>query len=144
MYMEKIIVESIDQLDSAADQILKHLGENRILCLYGSMGAGKTTLIKSICKLLGVTDTVVSPTFALINEYSDSRGQPVFHFDFYRINKLEEVYDFGYEEYFYSNTGICLIEWPELVEDILPTEGVVKLTIDVSANETRTISIGQH
>ncbi len=143
MYMEKIIVESIDQLDSAADQILKHLGSNRILCFYGSMGAGKTTLIKSICKLLGVTDTVVSPTFALINEYSDSHGEPVFHFDFYRINKLEEVYDFGYEEYFYSNTGICLIEWPELIEDILPPEGVVKLNIDVSSNGTRTISIGQ-
>jgi tRNA threonylcarbamoyladenosine biosynthesis protein TsaE len=104
------------------------------------MGAGKTTLIKSICKVLGVTDTVVSPTFALINEYTADKGIPIYHFDFYRINKVEEVFDFGYEEYFYSNSGICLIEWPELIEDLLPTEGVVRYKIDVNPDNSRTIT----
>ena len=138
--MELIHVESLSELDSAAEQIIANLSPNRIMCFYGSMGAGKTTLIKSICKVLGVTDTVVSPTFALINEYTTAKGIPVYHFDFYRINKVEEVYDFGYEEYFYSDTGVCLIEWPELVEDLLPTEGVVRYKIDVNPDNSRTIT----
>jgi tRNA threonylcarbamoyladenosine biosynthesis protein TsaE len=91
--------------------------------------------------LLGVTDNVASPTFALVNEYRDKNNSPIFHFDFYRINKLEEVYDFGYEEYFYGDSGICLIEWPELIEDILPTENVVKLNIVVNPDQTRTVEI---
>ncbi|MDD2279546.1 MAG: tRNA (adenosine(37)-N6)-threonylcarbamoyltransferase complex ATPase subunit type 1 TsaE [Bacteroidales bacterium] len=138
--MELIHVESLSELDSAAEQIIANLSPNRIMCFYGSMGAGKTTLIKSICKVLGVTDTVVSPTFALINEYTTAKGIPVYHFDFYRINKVEEVYDFGYEEYFYSDTGVCLIEWPELIEDLLPTEGVVRYKIDVNPDNSRTIT----
>jgi tRNA threonylcarbamoyladenosine biosynthesis protein TsaE len=138
--MELIHVESLSELDSAAEQIIANLSPNRIMCFYGSMGAGKTTLIKSICKVLGVTDTVVSPTFALIYEYTTAKGIPVYHFDFYRINKVEEVYDFGYEEYFYSDTGVCLIEWPELIEDLLPTEGVVRYKIDVNPDNSRTIT----
>ncbi len=138
--MELIHVENLSELDSAAEQIIANLSPNRIMCFYGSMGAGKTTLIKSICKVLGVTDTVVSPTFALINEYTTAKGIPVYHFDFYRINKVEEVYDFGYEEYFYSDTGVCLIEWPELIEDLLPTEGVVRYKIDVNPDNSRTIT----
>lgn len=139
--MEKIQINSLHELDEAASKILNAISPNRIVCLYGAMGAGKTTLIKSICKVLGVTDTVVSPTFALINEYSTPSGNPVYHFDFYRINKLEEVYDFGYEEYFYSSQGICLIEWPELIEDILPPEGVVRFQIDVRDDGGRDIML---
>lgn len=139
--MDTIIVNGLDELDNAAHKILEAVKPNRIVCLYGAMGAGKTTLIKTICKALGVTDTVVSPTFALINEYSTADGEAVYHFDFYRINKLEEVYDFGYEEYFYANQGICLIEWPELVEDILPTSGVVRLNIFALDNGQREISV---
>jgi tRNA threonylcarbamoyladenosine biosynthesis protein TsaE len=139
--MEPILVRNIGELDSAAVKVLEHIQPNRIVCLYGGMGAGKTTFIKSICKALGVTDNVVSPTFALINEYSTPQGKPVYHFDFYRINKIEEVFDFGYEEYFYSQLGICLIEWPELIEDILPEEGVVRFKIDVNEDETRTITL---
>lgn len=139
--MESIHIQSLNELDEAASQLLKAIYPNRIVCLYGAMGAGKTTLIKSICKALGVTDTVVSPTFALINEYTTSSGEPVYHFDFYRINKIEEVYDFGYEEYFYSSHGICLIEWPELIEDILPSEGIVRFHIDVRDDGDREIKL---
>jgi tRNA threonylcarbamoyladenosine biosynthesis protein TsaE len=138
--MDPILVNSLNELDAAATKLLSFSNPNRIICLYGGMGAGKTTLIKSICKALGVTDTVVSPTFALINEYSTTQGMPVYHFDFYRINKLEEVFDFGYEEYFYSDQGICLIEWPELIEDILPAQGVVRFKIDVTDDGCRVIS----
>jgi tRNA threonylcarbamoyladenosine biosynthesis protein TsaE len=139
--MEPIQIYSLDEIDEAASQLLKAIQPNRIVCLYGAMGAGKTTLIKSICKILGVTDTVVSPTFAIVNEYSTSSGEPVYHFDFYRINKIEEVYDFGYEEYFYASQGICLIEWPELIEDILPTEGVIRFHIDVRDDGERDIKL---
>lgn len=139
--MDTIQVKSLEELDDAAATILQSIHPNRIICLYGGMGAGKTTLIKSLCKAMGVNDTVVSPTFALINEYKTETGEPVFHFDFYRINKLEEVFDFGYEEYFYSDHGICLIEWPELIESILPAEGVIRFKIDVIDNDTRLISL---
>ena len=138
--MDPIHIKSLKQLDSAAVEVLENIGQNRIICLYGSMGAGKTTFIKSLCKVLCVVDTVVSPTFALINEYSTPQGLPVYHFDFYRINKLEEVFDFGYEEYFYSSNGLCLIEWPELIEEILPSEGVVRFKIAVNDDGSRTIS----
>jgi tRNA threonylcarbamoyladenosine biosynthesis protein TsaE len=139
--MEPILVKNISQLDSAAAKVIEQISPNRIICLYGSMGAGKTTFIKSLCKALGVADNVVSPTFALINEYTTPQGKPVYHFDFYRINKIDEVFDFGYEEYFYSNQGICLIEWPELIEDILPEQGVVRFRIDVNNDDSRLITL---
>lgn len=139
--MHKVHISSLSTIDIAAQEIIDLIKNDRIICFYGSMGAGKTTLIKSICKLLGVTDNVASPTFALVNEYRDKNNSPIFHFDFYRMNKLEEVYDFGYEEYFYGDSGICLIEWPELIEDILPTENVVKLNIVVNPDQTRTVEI---
>lgn len=101
------------------------------------MGAGKTTLIKAICEELGVKETVTSPTFAIINEYKDAKSQSIYHFDFYRINKIEEVFDFGYEDYFYSNS-LCFIEWPELVESILP-ENTVKISIHENDDSTRVI-----
>jgi tRNA threonylcarbamoyladenosine biosynthesis protein TsaE len=102
------------------------------------MGAGKTTFIKAICEELGVEDTVNSPTFAIVNEYTAGNGDPVYHFDFYRIKKLEEVYDMGYEEYFDSG-NICLIEWPELIDELLPDD-VVKVNITVNDDDTRTVS----
>src|SRR5690606_31327712 len=113
------------------------MGENRVFAFYGSMGAGKTTFIKALCEELGVTETVGSPTFAIINEYKGREGMPIFHFDFYRINKLEEVFDFGYEDYFYSG-NLCFIEWPELVESVLP-DNTVRLLIEEHENGTRII-----
>lgn len=96
------------------------MGDNTVFALYGKMGAGKTTFVKALCQELGVEDVVTSPTFAVINEYrSDIAGELIYHFDFYRIKKLEEVYDMGYEDYFYSG-ALCFIEWPELVEELLP------------------------
>lgn len=139
--MQSIRIESLAGISNAAKEILAAIGDNRIICFYGAMGSGKTTLIKAICQNLGVVDVVTSPTFALVNEYSDRNGAPIYHFDFYRINKIEEVYDFGYEEYFYGDTGICLIEWPELIEDILPSESLVKLTITANSDMSRTVEI---
>ena len=106
------------------------MGDNTVFALYGKMGAGKTTFIKALCQELGVEDVVTSPTFAVINEYrSDIAGELIYHFDFYRIKKLEEVYDMGYEDYFYSG-ALCFIEWPELVEELLPGN-----TITVTSEE---------
>lgn len=139
--MQSVKIDSLEGISKAAEKIVAAIGINRIICFYGAMGSGKTTLIKAICAYLGVNDTVTSPTFALVNQYNDRNGEPVYHFDFYRINKIEEVYDFGYEEYFYGDTGICLIEWPELIEDILPSESVVKLTITVNSDMSRTVEI---
>jgi len=137
--MHPIVIKSPDGLEQASKKVLRTMGKNRILCLYGGMGAGKTTLIQWLCRELGVADNVVSPSFAIVNEYKDSNAKPVYHFDFYRIKKIEELFDFGYEEYFYSNKGICFIEWPELVEDILPDSGVIRLSIKVQKDESRIV-----
>ncbi|WP_288022355.1 tRNA (adenosine(37)-N6)-threonylcarbamoyltransferase complex ATPase subunit type 1 TsaE [Tenuifilum sp.] len=136
-----MLLKGLNDIDKAASKILSSIGENRIICFYGEMGAGKTTLIREICKKLGVTDVVTSPTFALVNEYTDENGTPVYHFDFYRIKQIDEVFDFGYEEYFYNPNAICLIEWPELVEPILPSEGVVDIYLKVNQDSSRVIEI---
>jgi tRNA threonylcarbamoyladenosine biosynthesis protein TsaE len=102
------------------------------------MGAGKTTLIKAVCEELGVEDVITSPTFAIVNEYS-ANGQSIYHFDFYRIKKLEEVYDMGYEDYFYSG-ALCFIEWPELVESLLPSDAV-SVTISEQTDGTRQVKV---
>lgn len=130
---------TLENINAAAAEFLKELGDRKIVAFYGSMGAGKTTFIKAICDVLGVTDTVNSPTFAIVNEYLAASGDSIFHFDFYRIKKIEEAYDFGYEDYFYSG-DLCLIEWPELIEELLPEE-TVRVRIEETDNGEREIII---
>jgi len=122
--MKTIKVNGLGDLYDAAGEILDSLEGRTIVALRGEMGAGKTTLIREICDRLGVADTVTSPTFAIINEYKDRGHRPVYHFDFYRINRIEEAFDFGYEEYFYSGNR-CFIEWPEMVEPLLPKNTLI-------------------
>ena len=135
----KITITSLDSISDAAKEFLKNMGEGKVFAFYGKMGAGKTTFIKAICECLGVDDTVTSPTFAIVNEYSSNKvDYPIYHFDFYRIKKLEEVYDMGYEDYFYGG-GVCFIEWPELIEDLLP-ESAIRVDIKENEDGTRTVT----
>ena len=120
----KINIQSLEQIHEAAKQFVQNMGDNTVFAFYGKMGAGKTTFIKAICEELGVKDVITSPTFAIVNEYrSEETAELIYHFDFYRIKKLDEVYDMGYEDYFYSG-AVCFIEWPELIEDLLPGNAV--------------------
>lgn len=123
-----VITFKEEDIRQAAKQFLENMGENTIFAFYGKMGAGKTTFIKAVCEELGVDDTVTSPTFAIVNEYEAANGRPIYHFDFYRIKKVSEAYDMGCEEYFYSGHP-CFIEWPELIEEVLPEE-TVNITIE--------------
>lgn len=131
----EITIKSLDTIQEAAKEFINRMGEGKVFAFYGKMGAGKTTFIKALCETLGVKDVITSPTFSLINEYTDGKGNSIYHFDFYRIKKLEEVYDMGYEDYFYSG-NLCLLEWPELIGEILP-ENVIKVTIEEQADGTR-------
>ena len=131
----EIRINSLDTIHEAAKDFIKGMGDGKVFAFYGKMGAGKTTFIKALCEVLGVKDVITSPTFAIINEYTDGNDNPIYHFDFYRIKKLEEVYDMGYEDYFYSG-NLCLLEWPELVEDVLP-ENVIKVTIEEQPDGSR-------
>lgn len=133
----KIKINNLSDIQTAAKEFIAAMGENTVFAFYGGMGAGKTTFIKAVCEELGVSETITSPTFAIVNEYKNKEGLPIYHFDFYRINKLEEAFDFGYEDYFYSG-NLCFIEWPELVEPILP-ENSVKITIKEQENGSRII-----
>ena len=126
----QIEITQLSEIRSAAREFLSKMGNDTVFAFYGQMGAGKTTFIKALCEELGVKETITSPTFAIVNEYRDGQGLSIYHFDFYRINKLEEAYDFGYEDYFYSG-NLCFIEWPELVESLLPEK-----TLHVSISET--------
>ena len=132
-----ITIHSIDTIATAAQEFIAQMGDNKIFAFYGAMGAGKTTFVKALCEAMGVTDTVNSPTFAIVNEYDTPSGRPIYHFDFYRIKRLAEVYDMGYEDYFYGR-GLCFIEWPELVEELLPEE-TIKVTIEEQPDGTRTV-----
>ena len=128
-----------EALPQAARTFVRAIDQATVFAFYGKMGAGKTTFIKAVCEALGVTDVVNSPTFSIINEYrSDTTGELIYHFDFYRIQRLEEVYDMGYEDYFYSG-ALCFIEWPELVEELLPGDAV-KVTIEEQPDGSRTIT----
>lgn len=135
----QIIVNNLEELPNAAKQVIDELKGNKIVAFYGKMGAGKTTLITEICKAYKVVDTISSPTFSLVNEYHTESDDIIYHFDFYRINKIEEAYDFGYEEYFFSD-NLCLIEWPELIEDLLPSE-CVTILIEEKSDNKRLITI---
>lgn len=137
--METIVIKDRKHLKEAAATILSLGGERRLYAFFGAMGSGKTTIIKALCTELKVTDTVTSPTFTLVNEYRTPGGEPVYHIDFYRIKKKEEVFDFGIEEYL-SDGSYCFMEWPELVEDIIPPE-TVRLYITVSDDESRILKI---
>ncbi|WP_029902985.1 tRNA (adenosine(37)-N6)-threonylcarbamoyltransferase complex ATPase subunit type 1 TsaE [Prevotella sp. 10(H)] len=119
----EIRIESLDTINEAAKEFIRQMGDNTVFAFRGEMGAGKTTFIKAICENLGVSDTINSPTFAIVNEYRSDSGELIYHFDFYRINKVEEAFDFGYEDYFYSGS-LCFIEWPEKVESLLPNDTV--------------------
>ncbi|MDA3906292.1 MAG: tRNA (adenosine(37)-N6)-threonylcarbamoyltransferase complex ATPase subunit type 1 TsaE [Bacteroidales bacterium] len=112
-------IKSVDELKIVADALIESMAESNVFALYGSMGAGKTTFIKAICSALGVENVVNSPTFAIINEYAHPNGEPIFHFDFYRLNSAQEALNIGYQEYIESG-HLCLMEWPEKIENLLP------------------------
>ena len=133
----KIVIADKSRLREAARQFLKETAGKQIFAFYGEMGSGKTTFIRALCQEMGVTDTVTSPTFTLVNEYRRPAGTPVYHFDFYRIKKITEVLDFGIEEYFDSGAP-CLMEWPGMVEPLLPGE-TLRITITVAADGSRII-----
>ncbi len=136
----EINIQSLEQIHEAAKEFVAAMGDNTVFAFYGKMGAGKTTFIKAVCEELGVSDVITSPTFAIVNEYrSDLAGELIYHFDFYRIKKLDEVYDMGYEDYFYSGC-ICFIEWPELIEELLPGNAV-KVTIEENEEGTRKLTL---
>ena len=124
----KVEIHSIEQLPEVARKLLGEFPDDRFFAFFGKMGVGKTTLIKEICAELGVNDNVCSPTFAIVNEYTDGAGEPVYHFDFYRMKSVAEAYDIGYEEYFYSGC-YCFTEWTEKVEELLP-ERYVRVEIE--------------
>ena len=131
-------IPSLDKINQVAREFIRNMGDATVFAFYGNMGAGKTTFIKAICEELGINEGVNSPTFAIVNEYrSDTTGELVYHFDFYRINKIEEVYDLGYEDYFYSG-ALCFLEWSEKVEELLPPETVM-VTIKEVENSARMV-----
>ena len=138
--MFSIEIPDLSRLSDAVSVLLDKTVDNRIIAFYGKMGAGKTTMIKEICRQLDVENIVSSPTFTLINEYHCKNGKSIFHFDFYRINKIEEVYDLGYEEYFYSG-NLCLIEWAEKIEPLLP-DNTLTVRIEETDNGKRLVTVG--
>ena len=152
----EIKINSLENIREAAREFISMIGEHRVFAFYGKMGAGKTTFIKAVCEELGVKDVITSPTFAIVNEYtidstltsnlstltsppSPLTSNNIYHFDFYRIKKVEEVYDMGYEDYFYSG-ALCFIEWPELTEDLLPDDAI-RVDIGVDDNDKRYLSL---
>ena len=143
----KFEIESINKLPETATKIIEYLKLNaemqeyNCIAFYGEMGAGKTTLIKELCNQLGVNDVTSSPSFSLINEYLDKEDKSIFHFDFYRINDIEEAYDIGYEDCFYSNS-LCFIEWPEKIEGLLPENHTI-IKINILDDKKRVVEIFQ-
>ena len=138
MSME-IRIKSIEDIAVAAKEFVAAMGERKVFAFYGKMGAGKTTFIKAVCEELRVQDVINSPTFAIVNEYVDGKGEPVYHFDFYRIKNQQEVMDLGYEDYVYSG-HVCFMEWPELIENLLPDDAV-KVTIEEEIDGGRVLVV---
>lgn len=138
-----IIINGLEEIDNAAQQFLQYVSQSplqsNIFAFFGQMGAGKTTFIKTLCSQLGVADDVNSPTFTIVNEYRAAKGYPIYHFDFYRINKVQEAYDIGLDEYF-GGDGLCLIEWPEKIEEVLPDD-CFRVYLKVDQQGTRTLEI---
>ena len=137
--MTEILIPSLDKIADAAQEFVAQMGHRRVFAFYGGMGAGKTTFIKALCQQLGVKDAVTSPTFAIVNEYGSDIG-PIYHFDFYRIKNLAEVMDLGFDDYAYSG-HLCLMEWPELIEDLLP-DNTVSVHIEETDHGMRKITVG--
>lgn len=133
--MHKIRIASQEELPKVAAELLQSCANDRIFAFYGEMGAGKTTLIKELCRQLGVTGVTSSPTFAIVNEYAGSDG-PIYHFDFYRINSIDEAIKIGFDDYLYSN-AYCFIEWPEKIEELLQSEDFIRVTITTLPDNTR-------
>ena len=136
--LQQIIIPSLSEIDDAAREFLRRIGDRRLVAFFAPMGAGKTTFTTALCRCLGVrSDAVSSPTFAIINEYRAASGDPIYHFDFYRITKLEEALDIGLYDYLDSG-ALCLMEWPENIEPLLPEE-TLRVRIDVDPEERRII-----
>ncbi|MCQ2184547.1 MAG: tRNA (adenosine(37)-N6)-threonylcarbamoyltransferase complex ATPase subunit type 1 TsaE [Bacteroidales bacterium] len=133
--MAKVVIRNVDDLQRAAREFLSLIGDTERVAFFAPMGAGKTTFITALCKELGVSDPVCSPTFTIINEYLTAAGKPIYHFDFYRLTKISEAYDIGVEDYFYSG-NLCLMEWPENIEDILPDD-TLRVTIKILEDQSR-------
>lgn len=119
--MSKIIINNLSELPEAAKKLIKSFDGSRVVAFYGEMGSGKTTLIKAICEELGVKGNISSPTYSIVNEYMSAKGIKIYHFDFYRLKSVDEAYDLGYEDYFYSK-AYCFVEWPEKIAELLPLE----------------------
>ena len=144
MANKSFLIKNLDCLDSVADDFVSFISanediESNIFAFFGEMGVGKTTFIKALCKKLGVEDIVNSPTFTIVNEYQSAKGFPIYHFDFFRIDKEKEAFDIGIDEYF-SGKGLCLIEWPEKISSLLP-KGSVKIDISLNQDGSRTLNI---
>ena len=137
--MNTITINSLSELSKVADLVLESLKGRNVVAFFAPMGAGKTTLISTLMETLGSEDIVTSPTFALVNQYYTETREPVYHFDFYRINSINEAFDMGYEEYFYSG-DLCLVEWPEKVEQLLPDDTMV-VKIEIVDENTRRFTI---
>jgi len=135
--VNRITFNKLDDINKAAQQFLLENKGVKQFAFYGNMGVGKTTFIKELCKILFSEDEVTSPTFSLINEYHTKMGDKIYHFDFYRINDIEEVYNIGYEDYFYSN-NYCFVEWPELIEELIP-DTMLKVSINMLTDDSREI-----
>ncbi len=133
----EIRIANLSQIKHAAEEFISHIGDNKIFAFYGNMGVGKTTFISAVCEALGVTDVINSPTFAIVNEYQSGAGDPIYHFDFYRIKNIGEALDIGYYDYIDSN-NLCLMEWPELIESILPDD-TIKVHIEEEADGSRVV-----
>lgn len=143
METKRIKIADLSDINRAAQEFIQYISQSdaqsNIFAFYGHMGAGKTTFVTALCKALGVEDTVNSPTFTIVNEYKAAKGFPIYHFDFYRINKLQEAYEIGIDEYF-SGDGLCFIEWPEKIEELLP-EDIIKVTITPTEDGAREVKI---